>query len=284
MDEIKKRQKPDWLKIKVPIGKQYIGVRDLVNQHKLHTICTSGKCPNVEDCWGRGTATFMILGDICTRSCKFCAVKTGRPNSIDLEEPKRVARSVKLMKLRHCVITSVDRDDLEDGGSGIWAETIKAVKEANPGTTIETLIPDFQGRKELLLKVVEARPDVISHNLETVHRLTPKVRSAAIYARSLEVIKWIAESGIRSKSGIMVGLGETQEEVLQVMDDLRSVGCEVMTIGQYLQPTREHLPVKEYVPPEQFKRYEEAGYAKGFRHVESGPLVRSSYRAEKHVI
>lgn len=284
MDKIKKRQKPDWLKIKVPIGKQYIGVRDLVNQHKLHTICTSGKCPNVEDCWGRGTATFMILGDICTRSCKFCAVKTGRPNSIDLEEPKRVARSVKLMKLRHCVITSVDRDDLEDGGSGIWAETIKAVKEANPGTTIETLIPDFQGRKELLLKVVEARPDVISHNLETVHRLTPKVRSAAIYARSLEVIKWIAESGIRSKSGIMVGLGETQEEVLQVMDDLRSVGCEVMTIGQYLQPTREHLPVKEYVPPEQFKRYEEAGYAKGFRHVESGPLVRSSYRAEKHVI
>lgn len=283
MDEIKKRQKPDWLKIKVPIGKQYIGIRDLVNQHKLHTICTSGKCPNIEDCWGRGTATFMILGDICTRSCKFCAVKTGRPLDPDLEEPVRVAQSVKLMNVRHCVITSVDRDDLEDGGARIWAETIRAIKEVNPGTTIETLVPDFQGRKELLLKIIEARPEVISHNLETVRRLTPKVRSAAIYNRSLEVIKWIAESGIRSKSGIMVGLGETEEEVLQVMDDLRSVGCEVMTIGQYLQPTRNHLPVAEYVTPEQFKKYEEAGYSKGFRHVESGPLVRSSYRAEKHV-
>jgi lipoic acid synthetase len=211
-------------------------------------------------------------------------VKTGRPPVTDLEEPGRVARSVKLMNLKHCAITSVDRDDLEDGGAAIWAATINAIREASPRTTIETLIPDFQGRREHLQKVIDARPEVISHNLETVRRLTPKVRSAAIYARSLQVIRWIADSGVRSKSGIMVGLGETEEEVLQVMDDLRMAGCEVMTIGQYLQPTREHLPVIEYVAPGQFKKYEEAGYARGFRHVESGPLVRSSYRAEKHVL
>ena len=284
MDEIKKRRKPDWLKIKVPKGKEYIGVRDVIDRNKLHTICTSGQCPNKEECWGRGTATFMILGNICTRSCKFCAVATGRPLPADWAEPGRVAGSVKKMNLKHCVITSVDRDDLEDAGAAIWAATIREVKELNPGTTLETLVPDFRGRKEFLQIVIDARPEVISHNLETVRRLTPQVRSAAIYERSLEVVGWVAESGIRSKSGIMLGLGETEEEVIQVMDDLRRVGCEVMTIGQYLQPTLKHLPVKEYIRPEQFAKYHETGISKGFRHVESGPLVRSSYRAEKHVL
>jgi lipoic acid synthetase len=284
MQELKKRQKPDWLKIKVPKGKEYTGIKEIVERNKLHTICTSGKCPNMEDCWGRGTATFMILGNICTRSCKFCAVETGRPKGIDWHEPRRVAESVAKMSLKHCVITSVDRDDLEDGGAAVWAATIMKVKELNANTTIETLVPDFRGRRELLQIVIDARPEVISHNLETVRRLTPKVRSAAIYERSLEVVKWIAESGIRSKSGIMLGLGETEEEVLQVMDDLRRVGCEVITIGQYLQPTLKHLPVHDYITPGQFEKYRLAGMEKGFRHVESGPLVRSSYRAEKHVL
>lgn len=284
MQDAKSRQKPDWLKIKVPKGKEYIGIRDLVDRHHLHTICTSGQCPNKEDCWGRGTATFMILGNICTRSCKFCAVKTGRPLPADREEPKRVAESVRKMNLKHCVITSVDRDDLEDGGAGIWVLTIQSIKELNPGTTIETLIPDFQGRKEQLQQVIDAGPDVISHNLETVRRLTPKVRIAALYERSLQVIRRIAESGIRSKSGIMAGLGETEDEVYSAMDDLRAAGCEVFTIGQYLQPTLKHLPVAEYIRPEQFEKYRMAGLEKGFRHVESGPLVRSSYRAEKHVL
>ena len=284
MEELRQRRKPDWLKIKVPKGKEYIEVREVIDRNKLHTICTSGQCPNKEDCWGRGTATFMILGNICTRSCKFCAVATGRPLPADLAEPQRVAESVKLMKLRHCVITSVDRDDLEDGGAGIWAATIRAVREMNPHTTIETLIPDFRGRKELLQIVTGAGPDVISHNLETVKRLTPRVRSAAIYERSLEVIGWIAESGIRSKSGIMLGLGEKEEEVIQVMDDLRRVGCEVLTLGQYLQPTTRHLPVSEFIRPEQFEEYRKIALEKGFRHVESGPLVRSSYHAEKHVL
>jgi len=282
-EKAKSRQKPDWLKIKVPKGKEYIGVKEIVERNQLHTICSSGKCPNKEDCWGRGTATFMILGNICTRSCKFCAVATGRPLAVDLQEPVRVAESVQKMGVRHCVITSVDRDDLEDEGAGIWAETIRAVKRLSPGTTIETLVPDFRGRKELLQQVIDARPEVISHNLETVHRLTPKVRSAAIYERSLEVIKWVAESGIRSKSGIMLGLGETTEEVLRVMDDLRKAGCEVMTIGQYLQPTLKHLPVVEYVTPAQFEFYRQEGIKRGFRHIESSPLVRSSYKAEKHV-
>jgi len=284
MEEIKRRQKPDWLKIKVPKGKEYIGVRDVIDRNKLHTICSSGQCPNKEDCWGRGTATFMILGNICTRSCKFCAVATGRPLPADLAEPARIAESVKKMNLKHCVITSVDRDDLEDGGAAIWAATIRAVKEMSPAITIETLVPDFRGRKELLQIVIEARPEVISHNLETVKRLTPQVRSAAIYERSLEVVGWVAQSGIRSKSGIMLGLGETEEEVIRVMDDLRSVGCEVMTIGQYLQPTLKHLPVQEYIHPDQFEKYRKMGLEKGFRHVESGPLVRSSYRAEKHIL
>jgi lipoic acid synthetase len=284
MEEIKRRQKPDWLKIKVPKGKEYVGVREVIEGHKLHTICTSGQCPNKEDCWGRGTATFMILGNICTRSCKFCNVATGRPLAADWAEPERVAESVHRMKLKHCVVTSVDRDDLEDGGAAIWAATIRAIRRLNPGTTMETLIPDFRGRKEYLQIVMNARPDVISHNLETVKRLTPQVRSAAIYERSLEVIGWIAQSGIRSKSGIMLGLGETEGEVIQVMDDLRRVGCEVMTIGQYLQPTLKHLPVQEYIHPEIFEKYRQIALAKGFRHVESGPLVRSSYHAEKHVL
>lgn len=284
MEEIKRRQKPDWLKIKVPKGKEYIDVRDVIERNKLHTICTSGQCPNKEDCWGRGTATFMILGNICTRSCKFCAVETGRPKEVDWDEPERVAESVLKMNLKHCVITSVDRDDLEDGGASVWAATVRAVKRISPGTTIETLVPDFRGRRELLQLVIDARPDVISHNQETVRRLTPKVRSAAIYGRSLEIVQWVAESGIRSKSGIMLGLGETGQEVLEVMDDLRAAGCEVMTIGQYLQPTLDHLPVVDYITPEQFEAFRLAGIEKGFRHIESSPLVRSSYRAEKHVL
>jgi lipoic acid synthetase len=284
MNDVNRRQKPDWLKIKVPKGKTYVEVRDVVDRNKLHTICTSGQCPNKEDCWGRGTATFMILGNICTRSCKFCAVATGRPMPAEEAEPFRIAESVRSMKLRHCVITSVDRDDLEDGGAAIWAATIRAVKEMSPDVTIETLVPDFSGKKESLEVVIIAGPDVISHNLETVKRLTPQVRSAARYERSLEVIGWISESGIRSKSGIMLGLGETEDEVIRVMDDLRGVGCEVMTIGQYLQPSLKHLAVKEYIRPEQFEEYRKIGLGKGFRHVESGPLVRSSYRAEKHIL
>ncbi len=278
-----KRVKPDWLKIKVPIGKEYLGVKEIVNKHKLHTICSSGLCPNMCDCWGRGTATLMILGDICTRSCKFCAVKTGKPLAADWEEPKRVAESIKLMKLKHVVLTSVDRDDLEDGGAGIWAATIKEIKKLSPGTTQETLIPDFQGKKELIQLVIDAQPEVISHNLETVKRLTPEIRSVADYQTSLEVIRQIAASGLIAKSGIMLGLGETEEEILQTMDDLLAVGCKVFTIGQYLQPTTKHLPVQEYIHPDTFKKYETIGLEKGFKHVESSPLVRSSYHAEKHV-
>jgi len=276
-------RKPDWLKIKVPSGKEYIRVKDIVNQHKLHTICTSGHCPNMHECWGRGTATLMILGDICTRSCKFCNVKTGRPLVVDRQEPKRVAQSVKLMQLKHCVLTSVDRDDLNDLGAGIWAETVREIKKLNPGTTIETLIPDFDARPELIMQVVEAGPEVVSHNLETVRRITPQVRSRAKYDTSLKTLEVIAASKAVAKSGIMVGLGETFEEVLETMDDLRAVGVEVLTIGQYLQPTREHWPVKEYVTPDTFAEYEKAGLEKGFRFVESSPLVRSSYHAEKHV-
>ncbi len=277
------KRKPDWLKIKVPSGKEYVQVKDIVERHKLHTICTSGKCPNMAECWNLGTATFMILGDICTRSCKFCATKTGKPGAIDLDEPRNLAESVKLMKLKHCVITSVDRDDLEDGGANHWAETIKEVKKLNPETTIEGLIPDFQGKKELIQIVLDAGAEVISHNLETVRRLTPQVRSAAQYERSLAVIRQIAQSSATAKSGIMAGLGETEAEVLEVMDDLLEVGCEIFTIGQYLQPTKNHLPVSEYVQPETFKKWEIIGLEKGFRFVESAPLLRSSYHAEKHV-
>jgi lipoic acid synthetase len=277
-------RKPDWLKIKIPSGKEYVSVKEIVNRNKLHTICTSGHCPNMHECWGRGTATLMILGDICTRSCKFCNVKTGKPLPVDWEEPERVARSVKMMNLKHVVITSVDRDDLDDGGAGIWALTIKKIKELNPNTTIETLIPDFDGKEELLQMVIDAAPEVISHNLETVKRLTPLTRSRAKYERSLKVLEYIAKSGVTAKSGIMAGLGETPDEVYEMMDDLLNVGVKVLTIGQYLQPTKKHLPVKEYVTPEQFKEYERVGLEKGFRFVESAPLVRSSYHAERHVI
>jgi lipoic acid synthetase len=278
-----KRQKPDWLKTRIPQGKSYLQVKEIVNKHKLHTICTSGNCPNIHECWSLGTATLMILGDICTRSCKFCAVKTGKPEPADWDEPNRVAESVKLMKLKHCVLTSVDRDDLPDGGSGIWAETIKAIKKVSPNTTIEALIPDFQGKAEHIKKVINTKPDVISHNLETIKRITPEVRSVANYIRSLEVIKLISDSGITSKSGIMAGLGETEDEVYKTMDDLLKAGCKVFTIGQYLQPTSNHLPVVEFVTPETFEKYKQTGLQKGFKFVESSPLVRSSYHAEKHV-
>ncbi len=283
MEKEKLLRKPSWLKIKVPKGKSYVGVRNVVEQNQLHTICSSGQCPNKDDCWGRGTATIMILGDICTRSCRFCAVKTGKPLPPDYGEPLRVAESVRLLNLKHCVLTSVDRDDLEDGGSTIWAETIKAIKAKSPGTTIEALIPDFQGKSELLDIVIESRPEVLSHNLETVKRLNRTVRSAANYERSLKVISHIARSGIRAKSGIMVGLGESDEEIYETMDDLIQAGSEVFTIGQYLQPTRQHLPVIEYKTPEKFEEYRKIGLDKGFRFVESAPLVRSSYHAERHV-
>lgn len=283
MEEKRKRQKPDWLKIRVPAGKEYLGIREIVNRHKLHTICTSGNCPNMYDCWERGTATLMILGDVCTRSCGFCNVKTGKPAPADPGEPERVAESVRLMGLKHCVLTSVDRDDMKDGGAGLWAATIRAVKEKNPGITIEALIPDFQGKKELIHTVIDAGPEVISHNLETVRRLTPEVRSVASYDRSLMVIRTIADAGIRAKSGIMTGLGETKEEILEAMDDLRMAGCEVFTLGQYLQPGKDHLPVSSFTTPEEFEAFRKAGLEKGFTHVESHPLVRSSYKAEKHV-
>jgi lipoic acid synthetase len=282
MGEVKLR-KPKWLKTQVPAGKKYISVREIVDKHNLHTICTSGHCPNMAECWGRGTATLMILGDICTRSCKFCNVKTGRPLPADWNEPDRVADSVKKMGVKHCVITSVDRDDLEDGGAEIWALTIQKVKQVNPQATIEALIPDFDGKKFLIKKVIDAKPEVISHNLETVERLTPIIRSKARYQLSLEVLKYIAENNVRSKSGIMVGIGETEEEVFEAMDDLRNVDCEVLTIGQYLQPTKKHLSVKEFISPEQFEKYRRIGLEKGFRYVESSPLVRSSYHAEKHI-
>lgn len=281
--EIKGRERlPRWMKMQLPKGESYSKVKNLVNQHHLHTICTSGNCPNIGECWNRGTATFMILGDICTRNCKFCGVTTGKPLPPDPQEPTRIAQSVQIMQLKHAVITSVDRDDLLDLGAGIWAETIREVKKLNPETKIEVLIPDFQGKMELIEKVIDAAPEVISHNMETVERLTPQIRSAAKYRTSLEVLRIIAESGIVAKSGIMLGLGETEDEVLQVMDDLRSVGCNVMTIGQYLAPTLNHIQVKEYITPEQFDRYRTIGLEKGFSFVESSPLVRSSYRAERH--
>ena len=274
-------RKPEWLKISIGANERYTETKRIVESHCLHTICSSGRCPNMGECWGRGTATFMIGGNICTRSCKFCNTQTGRPLSLDPQEPTHVAESVRLMKLSHAVVTSVDRDDLPDLGAAHWAQTIREIRRLNPETTIEVLIPDFQGRKELVEQVIEARPDIISHNMETVRRISPLVRSAARYDTSLEVIRQIAASGITAKSGIMVGLGETPAEVEELMDDLRAAGCQIMTIGQYLQPSHRHYPVAAYVTPEQFKRYEETGLAKGFTQVESGPLVRSSYHAEK---
>lgn len=276
-------RKPEWLKIKIPKAQAHKHVNGLVLENRLHTICESGNCPNSGDCWGRGTATFMILGDICTRSCKFCNVKTGKPLPVDTDEPIKVAESVRKLELKHCVITSVDRDDLPDGGAQIWVETILAIKKLNLKTTIEVLIPDFDGNKELVQKIIDAKPEVISHNLETTQRLTPEVRSRAKYETSLKVLKQIAESDLVAKSGIMLGLGETEEEILQVMDDLRLINCKVLTIGQYLQPTRKHHPVKEYIHPDIFKNYENIGLTKGFSFVESSPLVRSSYKADRHV-
>lgn len=282
-EEQKFKRKPDWLRVKLPTGKEYAQVRQIVSTHKLHTICESGNCPNMGECWGAGTATFMILGNICTRSCGFCAVATGRPLPADLKEPERVAESVRLMNVKHCVITSVDRDDLKDGGSTIWVETINAIRRVSPQTKFETLIPDFQGKWENLQRIIDAHPDIVSHNLETVRRLTKQVRIQAKYDRSLEVLKRLKDAGLKTKSGVMLGLGETDEEVIETMDDLRKVKCDVLTLGQYLQPTPKHLPVAEFVRPEKFVKFKEIGLEKGFRFVESGPLVRSSYHAEKHI-
>jgi len=284
VEKTNKLQKPKWLRVKLPVGKKYTELRGLVDKYKLNTICTSGSCPNMGECWTEGTATFMILGNICTRSCGFCGVKTGRPESVDWEEPEKVARSIKLMKIKHAVITSVDRDDIKDGGSIIWAETIKAIRRANPGTTLETLIPDFQGNKTNINRILAAAPEVISHNLETVRRLTREVRIQAKYDRSLEVLKYMKDQGQRrTKSGIMLGLGETEQEVIETLEDLKNAQVDIVTIGQYLQPTKKHLPIVEYITPEQFKKYEEIGLKMGFRHVESSALVRSSYKAQKHI-
>ncbi|MCF6183693.1 MAG: lipoyl synthase [Bacteroidales bacterium] len=277
------RRKPDWLKIKLPQSGKYAEVQKNIRKNGLHTICTSGKCPNLGECWDRGTATLMILGDICTRACKFCAVKTGKPLPADKNEPLKVARSVKALNLKHCVLTSVDRDDLPDKGAGIWAETVNQIKKLNPQTTIETLIPDFDGDENLLQKLIDAKPEVVSHNLETVRRLTPQIRRRAKYETSLKVIKYLSDAGVISKSGIMVGLGETFDEVVELMDDLRKVDCKVLTIGQYLQPDPKHIEVQEYVHPDIFKKWEKIALGKGFKYVESSPLVRSSYHAEKHI-
>ncbi|WP_297507433.1 lipoyl synthase [Flavobacterium sp.] len=277
--------KPKWLKVKLPIGQKYTELRGLVDKYKLNTICTSGSCPNMGECWGEGTATFMILGNICTRSCGFCGVKTGRPENVDWDEPEKVARSIKLMGIKHAVITSVDRDDLKDMGSIIWQETVEAIRRMNPTTTLETLIPDFQGIHRHIDRIVAANPEVVSHNMETVRRLTREVRIQAKYDRSLEVLNYLKEQGIRrTKSGIMLGLGETEAEVLEMMRDLRNVNVDIVTLGQYLQPSKKHLPVKEFITPEQFEKYERIGKEMGFRHVESGALVRSSYHAEKHIL
>lgn len=276
--------KPKWLRVKLPTGKKYTELRGLVDKYKLNTICTSGSCPNMGECWSEGTATFMILGNICTRSCGFCGVKTGRPEQVDWEEPEKVARSIKLMEIKHAVLTSVDRDDLKDMGTIIWAETVQAVRRMNPNTTLETLIPDFQGREDLIDRIVAVNPEVVSHNMETVKRLTREVRIQAKYERSLGVLKYLKNSGIkRTKSGIMLGLGEKEEEVIQTLKDLRSVNLDIVTIGQYLQPSKRHLPVKQFITPDQFKKYEDIGLEMGFRHVESGALVRSSYKAQKHL-
>ncbi len=282
-DKATRVKKPDWLRVKLPIGESYKHVRNLVDTHKLHTICESGNCPNMGECWGAGTATFMILGNVCTRSCGFCAVATGKPEAVDWDEPQRVAEAIYLMKVKHAVITSVDRDELKDGGSIIWQNTIRAVKALNPDTTLETLIPDFKGKKEDIDRVIEAAPEVVSHNIETVERLTRQVRIQAKYWRSMEVRRILKEGGRRTKSGIMLGLGEKKEEVIQTMKDLRDNGCDVVTIGQYLQPTQKHLPVQRFVHPDEFAEYREIGYGLGLDYVESGPLVRSSYHSERHV-
>ncbi|HUR10946.1 MAG TPA: lipoyl synthase [Flavitalea sp.] len=278
-----KIKKPDWLRVKLPIGESYRHVRGLVDTHKLHTICESGNCPNMGECWGEGTATFMILGNICTRSCGFCAVATGRPEAVDWDEPQRVAEAIFLMKVKHAVVTSVDRDELKDGGSIIWQHTIRAIKSLNVKTSLETLIPDFKGQKENIERIIVAAPEVVSHNIETVERLTRQVRIQAKYRRSMEVLKFLKEGGMRTKSGLMLGLGEKKEEVIQSMHDLRNSGVDVITLGQYLQPSKKHLPVLRFVHPDEFAEYKVIGYEIGFDYVESGPLVRSSYHSERHV-
>ncbi len=278
-----KPKKPSWLRVKLPIGEEYKHVRNVVDTHKLHTICESGNCPNMGECWGEGTATFMILGNICTRSCGFCAVATGRPLAVDWQEPQRVAEAIHLMKVKHAVITSVDRDELKDGGSIIWYNTIKAVQTLNPNTTLETLIPDFKAAEENIQRIIKAAPNVVSHNIETVERLTKTVRIQAKYWRSMETLRILKKGGMRTKSGIMLGLGETKKEVVQTMHDLKESDVDVITIGQYLQPTQKHLPVKRFVHPDEFAEYREIGYSIGLDYVESGPLVRSSYHSERHV-
>lgn len=278
-----RRKKPNWLRVKLPTGKEYLRVRNLVDQYKLHTICESGSCPNMGECWGAGTATFMILGNVCTRGCSFCAVATGRPTELDLDEPYRVAEAIRLMEVKHAVLTSVNRDELKDRGASVWAATVREIRKQSPGTTMETLIPDVKANWEALALMISERPEVVSHNMETVKRLYRTVRPQAKYERSLEQLSRIKAAGLRTKTGFMVGLGETPEEVNEILDDLKAAGVDVVTIGQYLQPTKMHLEVAEFITPEQFKLYEELGYAKGFNFVESGPLVRSSYHAEKHI-
>ena len=282
--EIKHQKKPDWIRVKLPTGKKYTELRSLVDKYKLNTICTSGSCPNMGECWAEGTATFMILGNVCTRSCGFCGVQTGRPSAVDWAEPEKVANSIKIMNIKHAVITSVDRDDLKDMGSIIWAETVNAVRRISPQTTMETLIPDFQGNTRNIDRIVKVAPEVVSHNIETVRRLTRKVRVQAKYDTSLEVLHYLKEAGIqRTKSGIMLGLGEQEEEVMEALHDLRKANVDVVTIGQYLQPSKKHLPVQQFITPDVFKKLEVFALDLGFRHVESGPLVRSSYKAHKHI-
>jgi len=276
-------RRPDWLRVKIPSGEQYLRLKELMERHRLHTVCEEARCPNMGECWNAGTATFMILGDVCTRSCGFCAVKTGRPHVLDREEPARVAEAIRIMNVRHAVITSVNRDELEDGGAGIFAETIRAAREARPGVTIEVLIPDFQGDADALQTVVDAHPDILNHNTETIPRLYPAVRPQAKYARSLELLDRAKRAGMVTKSGLMLGLGETNEEVLEVLSDLRAVSCDIVTLGQYLQPGKDHLPVVRFVHPQEFAMLRERGIAMGFRHIESGPLVRSSYHAAMHI-
>ena len=280
---LEKPKKPSWLKVKLPTGESYKKVRNLVSEHKLHTICESGNCPNMGECWGAGTATFMILGNVCTRSCDFCAVSTGKPEEVDVFEPARVANSVKLMNVKHAVITSVDRDDLQDGGADMWVKTVSAIRRKSPDTTLETLIPDFAGKWENLQRIIEVAPEIVSHNIETVRRLTKKIRIQAKYNRSLELLLRLKKGGMKTKSGLMLGLGETEEEVIETMQDLRSVEVDILTLGQYLQPTPRHAEVKDFITPEKFDEYQKLGLKMGFRFVESGPLVRSSYHAEKHL-
>ena len=280
----KRQAKPKWLRVKLPTGKKYTALRGLVDKYKLNTICTSGSCPNMGECWGEGTATFMILGNICTRSCGFCGVKTGRPETVDWDEPEKVARSIKIMGIKHAVLTSVDRDDLKDMGSIMWSETVKAVRRMNPNTTLETLIPDFQGLGKHIDRIIDVAPEVVSHNMETVRRLTREVRIQAKYERSLDVLKYLKDNGQRrTKTGLMLGLGESREEVIETLHDLKDANVDVVTIGQYLQPSKKHLPVKQFITPDQFKEYEAIGLDLGFRHVESSALVRSSYKAQKHI-